>query len=56
MQDEFWTEFNATRAAYNILPSDTCMWQSKETGGVSANPAGAGFASCEAHLDESFQL
>lgn len=53
---EFWAEFNATRASYAILESDTCMWLSKETGGVRENPNGPGFASCEAHLDQSFEL
>ena len=53
---EFWAEFNATRASYNILESDTCMWLSAQTGGVTANPNGAGFSSCKTHLDESFDL
>jgi hypothetical protein len=55
-ETEFWTEFNATQTSYTVMESDTCMWKSKETGGVSANSNGYGFASCRSHLEESFEL
>ena len=53
---EFWKAFNETKAAYRVLDSDTCSWKSAETGGTVPSGLAPGFASCKAHLDESFAL
>lgn len=55
-EEEFWQAFNATRAEYNILTSDTCAWKSGDTGGTLSTGYVPGFASCKNHLDESFTL
>ena len=41
-KEEFWQVFNDTQTEYNILDSDLCD--------------GPGFASCQQHLEESFEL
>ena len=52
----FWEEFDAAVTAYNILDSDLCAWQSKETGGNEESGYAPGRASCVEHLNQSFQL
>jgi hypothetical protein len=53
---DFWAEFNATKASYGILDSDTCAWKSAETGGTVASGLDPGVGSCREHLAESFDL
>lgn len=55
-ESEFWTQFNAAKAAYNILDSDTCAWKNSDTGSTISTGLTPGTDACKAHLEETFQL
>ena len=55
-KETFYMVFNQTAAEYSILESDWCAWAMGDTGGTVPGFSDPGFASCEAHLEESFAL